>query len=178
VLQQPKNTTAAPSGLAHTLSWPPTSHTVKLMFLYSTVSTLKPVGGQEGALRGQTHRERRGNNTAGGAKPVNRALGLTNGGDGGHDLAQLQLVQDGGLAGRVQPHLQREKGGRSEQGLPPLQPPPRRPPPPLRTHHEDTHLLLSDQAREQLADCETHGCCLAPPELLNAWIRGSSRERL
>ena len=27
----------------HTLSWPPTSHTVKLMFLYSTVSTLKPV---------------------------------------------------------------------------------------------------------------------------------------
>ena len=26
----------------HTLSWPPTSHTVKLMFLYSTVSTLKP----------------------------------------------------------------------------------------------------------------------------------------
>lgn len=24
----------------HTLSWPPTSHTVKLMFLYSTVSTL------------------------------------------------------------------------------------------------------------------------------------------
>ena len=27
---------------APTLSWPPTSHTVKLMFLYSTVSTLKP----------------------------------------------------------------------------------------------------------------------------------------
>jgi hypothetical protein len=26
-----------------TLSCPPTSHTVKLMFLYSTVSTLKPV---------------------------------------------------------------------------------------------------------------------------------------
>jgi hypothetical protein len=25
-----------------TLSWPPTSQTVKLMFLYSTVSTLKP----------------------------------------------------------------------------------------------------------------------------------------
>lgn len=24
------------------MSWPPTSHTVKLMFLYSTVSTLKP----------------------------------------------------------------------------------------------------------------------------------------
>jgi len=28
-----------------TLSWPPTSHTVKLMFLYSTVSTLKPAQG-------------------------------------------------------------------------------------------------------------------------------------
>merc|ERR1719469_286679 len=27
------------------LSWPPTSHTVKLMFLYSTVSTLKPTVG-------------------------------------------------------------------------------------------------------------------------------------
>lgn len=26
----------------HTLSWPPTSQTVKLMFLYSTVSTLNP----------------------------------------------------------------------------------------------------------------------------------------
>lgn len=32
----------APGSLC-TLSWPPTSHTVKLMFLYSTVSTLKPV---------------------------------------------------------------------------------------------------------------------------------------
>ena len=31
-----------------TLSWPPTSHTVKLMFLYSTVSTLKPAGRQGG----------------------------------------------------------------------------------------------------------------------------------
>lgn len=29
-------------GIAITLSWPPTSQTVKLMFLYSTVSTLKP----------------------------------------------------------------------------------------------------------------------------------------
>jgi hypothetical protein len=28
-----------------TLSWPPTSQTVKLMFLYSTVSTLKPASG-------------------------------------------------------------------------------------------------------------------------------------
>merc|ERR1711934_1316840 len=28
-----------------TLSWPPTSHTVKQMFLYSTVSTLKPIVG-------------------------------------------------------------------------------------------------------------------------------------
>jgi len=37
---------AAPSCL--TLSWPPTSQTVKLMFLYSTVSTLKPARGGEG----------------------------------------------------------------------------------------------------------------------------------
>ena len=29
-------------GAGRTLSWPPTSHTVNEMFLYSTVSTLKP----------------------------------------------------------------------------------------------------------------------------------------
>jgi hypothetical protein len=39
--QQPQHT-SCPS---LTLSWPPTSHTVKLMFLYSTVSTLKPAKG-------------------------------------------------------------------------------------------------------------------------------------
>jgi len=31
------------TGGINTLSWPPTSQTVKLMFLYSTVSTLNPV---------------------------------------------------------------------------------------------------------------------------------------
>jgi hypothetical protein len=36
----------------------------------------------------------------------------TDGGDGGHDLAELQLVQDGGLAGSVQPHLR----GSGEKG--------------------------------------------------------------
>ena len=35
---------AGPPRRLRTLSWPPTSHTVKLMFLYSTVSTLKPAG--------------------------------------------------------------------------------------------------------------------------------------
>jgi len=30
------------AGGINTLSWPPTSQTVKLMFLYSTVSTLNP----------------------------------------------------------------------------------------------------------------------------------------
>lgn len=43
---------------ALTLSWPPTSHTVKLMFLYSTVSTLKPAagrGGQQGCGEGSVN---------------------------------------------------------------------------------------------------------------------------
>ena len=40
-----------------TLSWPPTSQTVKLMFLYSTVSTLKPAG-VEGSGNGGTVRTR------------------------------------------------------------------------------------------------------------------------
>jgi hypothetical protein len=34
--------------LSLTLSWPPTSHTVNEMFLYSTVSTLKPALGEGG----------------------------------------------------------------------------------------------------------------------------------
>eukprot|EP00983_Pelagomonas_calceolata_P101559 1158707-Pelagomonas_calceolata.AAC.4 len=101
------------------------------MFLYSTVSTLKPVRqGVQGrkllSARQHAWGERQsaqsppkldaalladagyihfqpplhmGNPVQGGA--------LTNGGDGGHNLAQLELVQDGGLTGSVQPDLQR-----------------------------------------------------------------------
>lgn len=47
-------------------------------------------------------------------------------GDGGDDLAELELVEDGGLAGGVQ------------------------------THHQYPHLLLAEQPCEQAADCETH----------------------
>ena len=47
--------------------------------------------------------------------------------DGGHDLAQLELVQDGGLAGRVE------------------------------ADHEDAHVLLAEELAEDLGEGETHG---------------------
>ena len=46
--------------------------------------------------------------------------------DGGDDLAELQLVEDGGLAGSVQ------------------------------ADHQNTHLLLAPEAIEELRECETH----------------------
>ena len=51
---------------------------------------------------------------------------LTDGGDGGHDLAELQLVEDGGLTGRIQPD------------------------------HEDPHLLLAKEALEQASENVPH----------------------
>lgn len=67
-----------------TLSWPPTSHTVKEMFLNSTVSTLKPVAHEKLAFN-RLH------------KDLSQLLCLTlpcltDGGNGGDNLAQLQLV--------------------------------------------------------------------------------------
>ena len=46
--------------------------------------------------------------------------------DGGDDLAELQLVEDGGLASSVQ------------------------------ADHQNTHLLLAPEAIEELRECETH----------------------
>jgi hypothetical protein len=54
---------------------------------------------------------------------------LTDGGDGGDDLAELELVENGGLSGRVE------------------------------THHEDPHLLLGKQPAEQLREREPHLAC-------------------
>lgn len=54
-------------------------------------------------------------------------VGRTNGGDGGDDLPQFQLVEDGGLPRRVQPH------------------------------HQDAHLLLPDQAFQQVPEYVAHG---------------------
>jgi hypothetical protein len=51
------------------------------MFLYSTVSTLKPGRG-----------ERDGCQTKEGGTRGKRGTGLTNGGDGGDDFAEFQLV--------------------------------------------------------------------------------------
>ncbi len=53
---------------------------------------------------------------------------LTNGRNGRYDLAQLELVQDRGLAGRVEPD------------------------------HQDSHLLLTPQLIEQFGDLKTHVC--------------------
>jgi hypothetical protein len=51
---------------------------------------------------------------------------LTDGGDGGDDLAELQLVEDGGLSGGVE------------------------------SHHQDPHLLLGEQPAEQLGERKPH----------------------
>jgi hypothetical protein len=56
---------------------------------------------------------------------------LTYGGDGGDDLAELELVEDGGLSGGVE------------------------------AHHEDPHLLLGEQPAEQLREREPHAFPLA-----------------
>lgn len=47
-------------------------------------------------------------------------FGLTDGGDGGDDLTQLELVKNGGFTGGIQ------------------------------SDHQDAHLLLGEEAREQL----------------------------
>ena len=52
--------------------------------------------------------------------------GLTNGRDGGDDLAKLELVQDGGLAGGV------------------------------KTDHQDAHFFLAEKALEQCAERLPH----------------------
>mmetsp|Transcript_29082 Transcript_29082/g.62554 ORF Transcript_29082/g.62554 Transcript_29082/m.62554 type:complete len:221 (-) Transcript_29082:25-687(-) len=51
----------------------------------------------------------------------------TDGGDGGDDLTQLQLVEDGGLSGGIQ------------------------------TDHQDPHLLLAEHALPEARESETHG---------------------
>ena len=53
--------------------------------------------------------------------------GRTNGGDGGDDLAELELVQDGGFTGGVE------------------------------TDHEDAHLALGEELLEQLRESQPHG---------------------
>ena len=52
--------------------------------------------------------------------------GLTDGGDGGDDLAELELVEDGGLTSCIE------------------------------TDHEDPHLLLGEEAAEELREGEPH----------------------
>jgi hypothetical protein len=53
-------------------------------------------------------------------------MGLTDGGDGGDDLAELELVEDGGFTGGVE------------------------------ADHEDPHLLLGEEPAEELPEREPH----------------------
>lgn len=94
-----------------TLSWPPTSQTVKLMFLYSTVSTLKPAGRPAHHRVSGCAMQQQVNNY-----PAARRR--TNGGDGGHNLSQLELVEDGCLTSSIQANLQQEQASAPSPGLP------------------------------------------------------------
>ena len=71
--------------------------------------------------------------------------GLTDSGDGGDDLAELELVEDGGLTGGIEPD------------------------------HENPHLLLGEEAAEQLPKGETH---LFPREILRDPKRGAESNRI
>lgn len=53
---------------------------------------------------------------------------FTDSGDGGDDLSELKLVEDGGLPCSIE------------------------------AHHEDPHLPLGEQTLEELGECETHLC--------------------
>jgi hypothetical protein len=70
---------------------------------------------------------------------------LTNGGDGGDDLAELELIEDGGLTGGIEPD------------------------------HENPHLLLGEEAAEQLPKGEPH---LFLNEILRDPERGAGSNRI
>ena len=136
------------------MSCPPTSQTVNEMFLYSTVSTLKPIVGivvttyeAEGiffvardralaAMRRRRRREGRPPGGGGGATPPpppreargGRARARREKRRGGPRLAELELVEDGRLTGGVE------------------------------ADHQDAHLLLAEHALPDAGERETHGC--------------------
>mmetsp|Transcript_6020 Transcript_6020/g.15757 ORF Transcript_6020/g.15757 Transcript_6020/m.15757 type:complete len:262 (-) Transcript_6020:40-825(-) len=71
-----------------------------------------------------------------------------NGGDGSHDLAQLELVQDRGLTGGI------------------------------KSDHKNAHLLLGEQLAQHLAEREPHGGERTVPEMARRQIRcGRGRQR-
>lgn len=53
-------------------------------------------------------------------------IALTNGGNGGHNLPQLKLVQNGGLTSGI------------------------------KTNHKDAHLFLGEKPAEKLGECQPH----------------------
>lgn len=93
------------------------------MFLYSTVSTLKPGGnGKRYQKANRCCSEQCGADKGGWYH--------TDGGDGGDDFTELELVEDGGFTGGVE------------------------------SDHQNAHLLLPPQLIKDLGESETHGCGL------------------
>ena len=74
------------------------------MFLYSTVSTLKPGGREEG-------RQRRAGDDVGGVIGTR-----TDGGDSRDNLAELELVEDGGLTSGIETDLGQGSGPSTRAG--------------------------------------------------------------
>ena len=74
------------------------------MFLYSTVSTLKPGGREEG-------RQRRAGDDVGGVIGTR-----TDGGDSRDNLAELELVEDGGLTSGIETDLGQGSGPSTRVG--------------------------------------------------------------
>ena len=184
-----------------TLSWPPTSHTVKLMFLYSTVSTLKPVcvcdqGGREvrtqelggGATKQQQHCTcccccccccclcllllhttllplPSSVPSAPNAPMVGMVVTIS------PSLSLYRMVVLPAASRPTCVHVfldrrQRARGGvccrptlpnRTTPSTAALRP--RDPRLAGSSHHQDAHLLLGYEPREQLGDRETHLCC-------------------
>lgn len=126
-----------------TLSWPPTSQTVKLMFLYSTVSTLNP--GDKNLFNikhekqnfDQQKLKRAGEDYIKSKTTYKykkhwqklwfeESLKLTDGRDGGDDLTKLQLVQNSGLTSSI------------------------------KTYHQNPHFFLGKKPAEQLREIKPH----------------------
>lgn len=160
---------------APTLSWPPTSHTVKLMFLYSTVSTLKP-----GGTRAGPRSRLLANPSARRALPQARRSGRTDSGDGCDNLAQLQLIQNRSLTSCVQTDLRavpiRRRSAPAESWLDnhaargpadasaaPLEAAAAAARRERAAHHENPHLLLAEQPRKQLGESQPHLGWLCAP---------------
>ena len=146
-----------------TLSWPPTSHTVKLMFLYSTVSTLKPATSK---LFKNTNAASKFFLQSDNRPYKTRARGFhTDSGNGGHDLSKLEFVKNSGLTSSIKTHLKYTNRPTTSTTL--------FLDTTSRAHyfaesttcHQNSHLLLGEKLRKKLGESEPHiGTGKMPPK--------------